>query len=169
MMRHGLALSVVTAIAFLIGGLSESPAEAAQAKAPAKKPRWYAELEPVHIAAFEGDVTALKKALDGGADINVKAKYRAFAGYTPLHLAAFEGHTKAVLLLVQKKANINAPATDKKTPLHLAAAYGRLEAVRELIKAGAEVNAKDKIGNTPLRAASDKAVIAELKKAGGME
>ncbi len=139
---------------------------------PKKAPRnWREASHPLHIAAFDGDQAAMRKLLSAKeVDVNVLLEFRTFPGYTPLHLAAYEGHAKIIDMLAAKKADLNRGEKSKKrTPLHLAASYGRTEAVRSLIKAGADINAKDKLNNTALRLASEKAIIAELKKAGATE
>lgn len=133
--------------------------------------QWREVADPLHVAAFENDLATLKKLLaKKDVDVNVRLDFRTFPGYTPLIMAAFEGHGKAVEMLAAKKADLNITETSKKrTALHLAAANGRTEAVKALIKAGADLNLKDKLGNTALSLASEKAIIAELKKAGATE
>ena len=143
--------------------------EAPKKKLPAAK--WRDAAEPIHVAAFEGDLASMKKILSAKElDINARLEFRTFPGYTAVHLAAFEGQAKALQMLVAKEADLNLTESSKKrTALHLAAANGRTDAVKVLIKAGADLNLKDKLGNTALSLASDKAIIAELKKAGATE
>jgi hypothetical protein len=136
---------------------------------PAPK-TWREAGTPLHAAAFDGDVAAAKKLLAAkDVDVNPRLKFRIFNDYTPLHMAAYEGHAKIVDLLIARKAELNLiDSKEKRTPLHIAAAYGRIDVVRALIKAGADLNLKDKNKNTALKLASEKAIIAELKKAGAV-
>ena len=54
-------------------------------------------------AAVGGDVNAVKKLLNEGADVNVQG----FNGWTALSEAAYGGHTKIVKLLIDKGADID--------------------------------------------------------------
>ena len=149
----------------------EDPKKKEEPKKKLSAKQWREAADPLHVAAFENDLTTLKKLLAAkDVDLNVRLEFRTFPGYTPLHMAAFEGHGKAVEMLASKKADLNLVETSKKrTALHLAAANGRTEAVKALVKAGADFKLKDKLGNTALSLASEKAIIAELKKAGATE
>ncbi|MEX2215595.1 MAG: ankyrin repeat domain-containing protein [Phycisphaeraceae bacterium] len=131
---------------------------------------WREAVDPLHAAAFDNELATAQKLIKGGADVNSKVTFRLFTGYTPLHMAAYEGHDKMVAMLVAAKADLEVKdKTAKRTPLHLACAYNRIAAAKALIKAGADINAKDGSDNTPLRLTSDKAIQAELKKAGAKE
>ncbi len=143
-------------------------------KAPPKKlpaSKWRDAAEPIHVAAFENDLAAMRKILAAkDVDVNVRLEFRTFPGFTAAHMAAFEGHGKVLQMLVAKQADLNLTEKGRqRTALHLAAANGRVDAVKVLVKAGADLNIKDKLGNTALGLASDKAIIAELKKAGATE
>ena len=133
----------------------------------------------IWTAASQGNLRAVKRLLDAGADVN--ATYIApgvpGSGATPLHIAVLCDQGEMAALLIQRRADLNARARDKHggTPLHWAAALGRLEMARRLIDAGAEINAPDNNGYTPLDAINydpgtrkaAKQKIAELLRAKG--
>ena len=99
----------------------------------------------IHQAAGEGNIEAVKQAIDDGADVNAKTD----DGGTPLHYAADGGHMEVAELLIAKGADVN--ADDEWTPLHFAAHWGHKEIAELLINKGANVNAKgSKHKETPL-------------------
>ena len=101
----------------------------------------------LHRAAEEGDIEAVKKHLDAGANKNVRAgKWRD----TPLHRAAFWGYTEIVELLINNEVDVNAKDKYGCTPLHDAAEYSHLEIAEMLINRAPDMNALDNNGDTPL-------------------
>ena len=101
----------------------------------------------LHRAAEEGDIEAVKKHLDAGANKNVRAgKWRD----TPLHRAAFWGYTEVVELLINNEVDVNAKDKYGCTPLHDAAEYSHLEIAEMLINRAPDMNAVDNNGDTPL-------------------
>ena len=111
--------------------------------------------EPIHNAAYLGDVANLKKLLASGVKVDARDEY----GHTPLHRARTAEIAKVLL-----KAGAKVDSRDNKgyTPLHFASA----EIATVLLKAGAKVNARDQFGYTPLHAAGDVAAVKVLLKAG---
>ena len=103
-------------------------------------------------AAKRGDVTAVKAALKGGADVNAAQG----DGLTALHMAAQEGNIEIVKLLVGAKANVEAKTRiGAYTPLHMAAGAGETLVVRALLDAGASASAVTSTsGVTPLHLAA---------------
>ena len=87
-------------------------------------------------AAVGGDVNAVKKLLNEGADVNVQG----FNGWTALSEAAYGGHTKIVKLLIEKGADVNAKANNGVTALMWAAWNGHTEIVKLLIDKGADID-----------------------------
>ena len=85
-------------------------------------------------AARSGDVTALRAALDAGADPNVRNR----RGQTALHVAAWHGRVTAIRTLVAAGADVNA-RDDRagETPLHTASRAARSDTVIVLLGAGA--------------------------------
>ena len=94
------------------------------------------------------EVTAL---LAAGAKVDVVDA----RGRTPLYRAAAEGKVDAMQLLLDKKADLNARASDGSTPLLVAVQNAKLDAVKFLCDKGANVNQADANGTTPLMAASE--------------
>jgi ankyrin repeat protein len=92
---------------------------------------------PLHLAALNHDLEAVKALLATGAEPDAKNK----AGATPLLYGA--GHPEIVRALLARGANPNAASTAKATPLMVAVAHPEsFEAARLLIEAGADVRAK---------------------------
>ena len=69
-------------------------------------------LTPLHRAAMNGQVEAVRALLKAGADVNAQDKYEV----TPLHFAAYSGHDKAVHVLLEAGANVNAKDSDGCSP-----------------------------------------------------
>ncbi len=67
-------------------------------------------------ASVENDLDAAMRALENGADVNVRNVH----DRTPLMVAAKKGHTKIAELLVAKGADVNAKDEDGRTALELA-------------------------------------------------
>ena len=125
----------------------------------------------IHLAAREGNIEAVKQAIDDGADLNAKDN----VNMTPLHWAANGGHKEIVELLITNGANVNARTPRMvgwHTPLHDAAAAGHKEVAELLIAEGADVNAKDStFGRTLLHIAAREGhkEIVELLLAKGVD
>ena len=137
--------------------------------------------ENIFTAAEVGDLEAIKKHLEGGADGNAANK----KGYTALHMAVRRGQKDAAALLLEKGANVNAQRKGK-TPLDFAgkneeiaallrekggktgkeikaagsifsaAQSGLVDAVKTHLAAGVDVNGKNKGGYTALHLAAKK-------------
>ena len=69
---------------------------------------------PIHVAARDGNIEAVKQHLAAGTDVNVKSGRNAT---TPLHLAANNSHKEIVELLIVKGADVNAKDGGGDTPL----------------------------------------------------
>lgn len=98
-------------------------------------------------AAADGDLSAIKKALENGADLTALDQQY---GIDPLGWAALNGETEAAKLLLEKGAKINNRHRDGSTALHAAAFLGRTETVKLLLEKGADVSLKKDDGFTPL-------------------
>jgi hypothetical protein len=96
---------------------------------------------PLHLAAKEGNLSAIQELIAQGAPVNATNNH----GRTPLFFAAENGHTEAVAELIKHNAEIDTiaqtPAGNYTTPLMVAATMG-YEAVVDLLlakKANTEV------------------------------
>ncbi len=98
-------------------------------------------------AAMNGDLTAVKKLIAQGADVNDAQG----DGMTALHWAAEHGDSAMAAALLKARANVKATThIGSYTPLHIAGKAGSAPVVSELLKAGADVNAVTTNGATPL-------------------
>ena len=69
--------------------------------------------EDLLSAARAGDLTSVKKAVEGGAELETKTPY----GQTPLYLAAMNGHEEVVRFLLDKGASTAVKDTFYKAPM----------------------------------------------------
>ena len=69
--------------------------------------------DPIHDAAWDGDLAGVQAELDKGVDVNAKD----VGGGTPLHYAAFKGHKEIAELLIAEGADVNANSDNGGTPL----------------------------------------------------
>jgi ankyrin repeat protein len=98
--------------------------------------------------AETGDLDAVRKVIDEGADVNSKSE----SGVTALMTASGMGHAGVTRLLIEKGA-------DNYTALMSAALTGKREIIEILLDAGADTNVKDLSGKT----ARDYALMKEHK------
>jgi CubicO group peptidase (beta-lactamase class C family) len=99
----------------------------------------------LHSAALEGDVSAVRRLIEAGADLNEKDAY----GSTPLIIATTFGKTGVARALIEAGADLTIGNAEESTPLHLAAFFGRTEIVEALLKNGADRHARNVTGATP--------------------
>ena len=145
-------------------------------------PQWYGDDLPANealwLAASEGNVAALRRAIREGADVNAKDPV---GGHPLLSHAACNGHQAAVLALLEAGADVNATGNrltaadcaramghdhivailqahggkvDAQSALVTALHDGNVAALRRAIREGADVNAKDDLGDPPLAIAA---------------
>lgn len=108
------------------------------------------------LAVSDGDVEAVKAALQDGVDVDYVAK----GGLIPLHIAVRDGRADIVSLLLQRGANVNIVNDDGETPLIRAVSFGlsknpdKARIVEMLIASGGDVRRADRDGFTPLHLAA---------------
>jgi ankyrin repeat protein len=107
---------------------------------------------PLHRAAERGDLAAVQRLIQLGADVNVQVRseegYSSEWGNTPLHYAAREGHVEVIEFLLDNYANVNATNHRGQSPLHRAVRHP--EAASTLVENLALVDVPDSQGQTPL-------------------
>jgi len=137
----------------------------------------YDEVPDVHRAAFDGDMTSLKKIIASGngravadqpitdgpkllkekdSKFDVTFCRRNYVGFylntTPLIMASQQGHIDVVRYLVEKE-QVAVDGTDSLgvTSIAVASAYGRTEVAKYLLSRRSDINVQDKrLGLTPL-------------------
>lgn len=92
---------------------------------------------PVHLAAAQGDLTALAAELAKNANV---ATALPNSGWTPLICAAGSGNLDVVQALLTKHVDVNKVDATGKSPLVLAAQRGYSEILKALLAAGADPN-----------------------------
>ena len=111
--------------------------------APADRPTRVERATPLHWAAEQGNVQAMRILLDHGADLHAQQ----LSGATTLHLAAGRSRNpEAVRLLLARGAKVDALNHLRMTPLLNAAASGQKEIVTLLLAAGADPKHRDAAG-----------------------
>ncbi len=101
-------------------------------------------------AAQEANVTKLKAALNGGADVDGRGR----GGDTALMVASSRGHLETIKALLAAGADVNAMHKEGGTALMFASQDGRSEAVELLLSAGADPGIKTESGHTALMGAA---------------
>ena len=86
-------------------------------------------------AVSRGDVAALARSLDGGADVNALNQH----GQTAIMNAAHHGQIDLVQLLIARGADLNRSAKYGLTALMLAVIGGHAAVVELLVRAGADI------------------------------
>jgi len=98
------------------------------------------------VAAATDDIPALRRALDGGGQINA----RAGNNETAMIRAAREGRLVMVEILLGAGASLDLQDRDGRTALAHAALKGHVEIASMLIRTGADITLDDKDGDKPL-------------------
>ena len=104
------------------------------------------------IKAARGDLAALSRALDNGANPNSSDA----GGYTPLIYAVYDNHVGCVARLIEAGANPNCHAhSAPDTPLNVASLHGFTPIIRVLLAGGARADfvPPDSQYRSPLRCA----------------
>jgi CubicO group peptidase (beta-lactamase class C family) len=134
-------MRTVTKTVLAITLLTPLPAQAQETQPPSVG---------IHLAALQGNVTAIQQHIVAGSDLNGKDTY----GSTPLIVAAAFGKTEVAKALIEAGADLDIANNDGGTALHTAAFLCRTEIVGALLDAGANKYLRDSYGNTPFESVS---------------
>jgi ankyrin repeat protein len=102
------------------------------------------------LAAEEGELFIIKKALEHKADINIQDKQLR----SPLHWTALKNYGDCMAYLISQGANLELKDSSGDTALNLAVIANNEHCVTLLLKTGADVEARDSQGHTPLHHAA---------------
>ncbi|MEM9884802.1 MAG: ankyrin repeat domain-containing protein [Bacteroidota bacterium] len=97
---------------------------------------------PLHSAAEEGQIEALKMLLNKGVEVHLQDHH----GRTALMYAAEEGNLEIVKILVEKGIDINETDEEERTALSYGVEEGNRSLVRYLLEKGADMMLKDQDG-----------------------
>lgn len=95
--------------------------------------------EPLHRAAQEGNLSAVKDLVVKGADINALDER---IGQSPLHWAAGAGHWDIVKFLVEAGADVNTVSRNGLPVIFSAVYSGSLDILRYFLEHGAKIHVK---------------------------
>ena len=108
---------------------------------------------PIHLAAKNGSLSAVKELRKGNVGLNEGGS----GGKRPLHLAAENGHVLVVEELLDAGVDVSVYTNhERNTPLHFAAMKNHLEILERLLNAGADPNATAQKHRRPLHYAAEK-------------
>ncbi|XP_066497185.1 ankyrin repeat and SOCS box protein 9-like [Hoplias malabaricus] len=93
-----------------------------------------ADWAPIHDAAFNGRLLALRSILQQGVSANLST----LDGVTPLHAACQHGHAACARLLIEHGANVNSSTLGGSTPLLLSRSQEHVNCVNLLLDHGAQ-------------------------------
>ena len=108
-------------------------------------------------ACRNGDIDFVRKYVNDGGDVNVKAS----GVFTPPHQASYYGHVEVCRLLLQNGSNVNSK-TSLGTPLHYASHMNHFEVCQLLLQNGADPTIPNSRGNTPITLAEDIYIVSLL-------
>jgi hypothetical protein len=97
-------------------------------------------------AVSGGNVKAIKKCVNSGADVNTPDA----DSWTPVYNAAHDGQVDVIRALAEYGADVNTPTNDGTTPVFMAAQEGHVTVIRVLAEYGADLNTPRNDGTTPI-------------------
>ena len=124
----------------------------------------------LNLSAAIGDIEAVRKLVNVGANVNNRSKTYLYNGMTPLMIAAHKGHASVIRYLLSKGANARARLNQNnpRTALHFAVETGNVNSVRALIR-HSNLNVQDGNGRSALTTAASlnkKNLVRMLVRAG---
>lgn len=118
-------------------------------------------------AAREGDISAVQRSLDDGADPNYLTSD---GGATPLTVAAVIGNADVADVLLQRGATVGLRITGGYAAIDFAVVFGHVNVLKVLLNAGADPNEINQEGYNPIHLAAAEGgtqLMQELVNAGG--
>jgi ankyrin repeat protein len=140
-MQRAIFIGVATASVFCSMSLADRNPYAAFIQ-----PVLCSDVPTIGVAAYRGDVPALRHLISSGANLESVGKDKR----APLLLASAGGHLEAVSALLKAGGKINARDSSGETALHWAAIRGEEKIALLLLRHHAEPNVQDEFGETPL-------------------
>ena len=137
-MKTVFTAMLVAALLIVVGG--EKRANSSEVHAPPS-------VQPgisLQMAAFQGNIDAVRQHIAAGSDLNEKDAY----GSTPLIIATTFGQNEAAETLIAAGADLNLKNKDGSTALHIAAFLCRTEIVEALLDKGADKYLRNDAGHT---------------------
>ena len=109
----------------------------------------------LNLSAARGDLAAVRRLVNAGANVNNRSKTHFYNGMTPLMIAASKGHTNVIRYLLSKGANARARQNQNnpRTALIYAVEKGNVNSVRALIR-HSNLNVQDGNGRSALTTAA---------------
>ena len=122
---------------FLLLILLSSTVSSIQAQQEQETPKETAADLALLYSAVDGDIEGVQKALDEGANVNIRQPN---TGQSPLMIASLRGHADLVqYLLTRSDTDPSVPEKDGYTPAHGAGFQGRAQVMKALHEAGIDV------------------------------
>lgn len=117
--------------------------------------------QAIHLAVQSGNPEMLAVLLEGGADINARAKRDGIPHFSPLHEASFFRDPLMAAVLLDLKADVNAQNLENMTPLHVAAKMGSADVAEVLVRYFAETDLVEAGNKTALKVAVESGVFPQ--------
>jgi cytochrome c len=117
-----------------------------------------ASAQTLQDAAKSGDLAAVQKHIDDGADLDLLSGLG-----TALHWAVLNRHPDIITLLAKSGADVDIATDALGTPLHAAARFGYVAPAATLLAHGVEVDSRNRDTATPLHLAAQAGKAAVVK------
>ncbi|MBB4019864.1 ankyrin repeat domain-containing protein [Chelatococcus sp. GW1] len=114
---------------------------------------------PLHAAAAEGNVAAIRGLLSQGAAVDARDRN----GRTALLVATHANHIAAAQALIEAGADVNAKDDIEDSPYLYAGARGHLEILRITLAHGADLRSTNRYGGTALIPAAERGHVETVR------